>query len=305
MSLTIGPLIAVALLATPALAQHPPTAPLVLRLPGGSRAAGLGNAFTAGRGAEVLFSNPAQIGVLRGTTASLARFGSAATLGTLSTVGPLGKVAIGAGVQFLNYQSPAGPDLFSRPGILPVGGPLQSSSLAATVSASTRIKGVRFGIGGKYVQEYLGGLRDDGLALDIGVAREFGRATVGLAVQNVGDGLEILGQSASLPTRVSLGVISPSIRLSSYFDLTVAAAVARERDGRIAPGAGAELLYQPVDGWSFVGRVGARRVEGGTKPLESPVTLGGSFGLDRFWLDYTFQPSRGASATHRVGIRIQ
>lgn len=305
MSLPVRPLLGLALLSTPVLAQQAPIAPLVLRLPGGARAAGVGNAFTAGRGAEVIFYNPAQIGILRGTTMSLARFGSSATQGVLSTVGPFGKVAIGAGVQYLDYESPVTSGLYSQPGILPVGGPLQSSSLAATVAASTRIKGLRLGVGGKYVQEYIGGLRDGGLALDVGVAREFGRATIGLAVQNIGSRIEILGETASLPTRVSLGVISPSIRLGSYFDLVIVAAAARERDGRIVPGGGLELFYQPVEGWYFVGRVGARRVEGGITPRESPVTLGGSFGLDRFWLDYALQPSRGSSATHRIGIRIQ
>lgn len=306
MSLSLRPLLGLALLSTPLLAQQAPTAPLVLRLPGGARAAGVGNAFTAGRGAEVLFYNPAQIGILRGTTISLARFGSSATQGVLSTVGPFGKVAIGAGVQYLDYETPSGPDFFIRPALLPLGGQLPSSSLAATVAASTRVKGIRVGVGVKYVQERVGSLDDGGLALDIGVAREVGRATVGLAVQNIGGGLDIRQiEFASLPTRVNLGVISPSIRLGSYFDLVVAAAVARERDGRIVPGGGLELFYQPVEGWYFVGRVGARRVEGGIKPLESPVTLGGSFGLDRFWLDYALQPSRGSSATHRIGIRIQ
>lgn len=302
---TLRPLLLFALLAQPAPAQPAPTAPLVLRLPGGTRAAAVGNAFTAGRGAEVIFYNPAQIGILRGTTLSIGRFGSAATLGTLSTVGPFGKVVIGAGVQYLNYGSPVSSGLYSRPGILPVGGPLQSSSLAATVAVGTRIKGVRIGVAGKYLQENIGGLRDDGLALDAGVAREFRRATFGLAVQNIGGGVEILGERARLPTRVSLGAMSPSILLGSYFDLIVAAAVSRERDGRIMPGAGAELFYQPVEGWYLVGRAGVRRVDGGARPLESPLMLGGSFGLDRFWLDYAFQPSRGSTATHRVGIRIQ
>ena len=305
MSLRLRPFLIAALLASPAVAQQAPTAPLVLRLPGGTRAAGAGNAFTAGRGAEVLFYNPAQIGILRGTTVSLARFGSSATLGTLSTVGPFGKISLGAGIQYLNYGSALGSPVYSRPGALPDGGPFQSSSLVATVAASTRIKGLRVGLAGKYVQENLGGLRDDGAALDVGVARELGRFTIALAVQNIGEGIEILGQSASLPTRVSLGAISPSIFLGSYFDVSFAAAVSRERDGRITPGAGVELSYQPVEGWYFIGRVGGRRVEGGPRPLESPVTLGGSFGLDRFWLDYAFQPSRGSSATHRVGIRIQ
>jgi hypothetical protein len=299
-------LLAVALLAAPALAQQAPTAPLVLRLPGGTRAAGLGNTFAAGRGAEVLFYNPAQIGLTRGTAISLARFGSAATLGTLSTVGPFGKVSIGAGVQYLDYETPPGPDFFIRPALLPVGSSLPSSSLAAGMAVSTRIKGIRVGVGAKYVQERVGLLADGGLAFDVGLAREVGRATVGFAVQNLGSGFDVLHiNRASLPTRMSLAVASPTILLGTYFDLLATAGVSRERDGRMVPSAGVELVYQPLDGWSFVGRIGARRVEDGPAPLESPVTLGGSFGLDRLWLDYSFQPSRGVGATHRIGIRIQ
>lgn len=305
MSGAIRPLLALMLFSGAALAQTTPRAPLVLRLPGGTRAIGLGNAFVAGRGPEVIFYNPAQMSVLRGSTISLQRFGSAATLGSLSMVGPFGKISIGAGVQYLDYHTPSATTLYNRPGQLPLGGPLQSMSLAASVAATTRIKGVRVGVAAKYVQENIGGLRDDGLALDAGVAREVGRATVGLSVQNIGGGIEILGEDAELPTRVSLGAFSPSMLVSTYFDLVIAVAVSRERDGRIVPAAGAELLYQPVDGWYFVGRVGARRVEGGPRPLESPVTLGGSFGLDRFWLDYAFLPGRGSSASHRLGIRIQ
>jgi hypothetical protein len=305
MSLRFRTFLALCVMARPAAAQDAPTAPLVLRLPGGTRAAGAGNAFTAGQGAEVIFYNPAQIGVLRGSTVSLARFGSSATLGTFSTVGRLGKVAIGAGVQYLDYGAPVLAGLYSRPGLLPVDGPLQASSLAATAAIGARIKGLRIGVGGKYLQEFIGGLRDDGVALDAGIARDVGRTTVGLSVQNIGDALDILGKPASLPTRVSLGVVSPQIFLGTYLDLVAMGSVARERDGRIAPGGGLELHYQPVEGWTVIGRVGARRVEGGSRPLESPLTFGGSLGLDRVWLDYVFQPSRGSSATHRIGIRIQ
>lgn len=295
----------VALLSSPLGAQSKPTAPLVLRLPGGTRAAGMGNVFVTGRGAEAIFYNPAQIGTIRGTTLSLTRFGSSATLGTFSTVGALGKIAIGAGVQYLDYETPSGIGVYGRPGFLPAGGPLQSSSLGALLAAEARIVGVRFGVAGKYVQEQIDGNRDGSFALDAGLAREVGRISVGLSVQNLGRGLDILNQRASLPTRVTLGASSPTVQLGSYLDLILAAAVSRERDGRIVPGAGAELLYQSVEGWSWVVRAGVRRVEGGARPLESPITLGGSFGLDRFWLDYAFQPSRGAGATHRIGIRIQ
>lgn len=286
-------------------AQSDPSTPLVLRLPGGTRALGVGDAWVAGRGAEVLFYNPAQIGVLRGTTLSAQRFGDAATLGTLSTVGPFGKIWIGAGAQYLDYHAEPAAGLFTDPAGLTLRGPVNAASLAATVSAAFRFKGVRFGVGAKYVEERVGGARDNGAAFDFGAAREVRRATVALAVQNLGGDLELLGQEAELPTRVTLGVTSPSIRVSTFFDAGIALSVARERDGRIVPAGGAELIYEPVGGWYFVARAGARRVRSEPGRAESPVTFGGSFGLDRLWLDYAFQPYKGPGAAHRLGIRIQ
>lgn len=288
-----------------AAAQSHDPAPLVLQLPGGTRALGVGNAFVAGRGAEVLFYNPAQTLVLRGTTLSVERFGSASTLGTLSTVGPFGKVWLGAGVQYLDYHSLPGASFFTLPSNLTFRGPINSSSGAATVAVAMRWKGIRFGAAGKYVEERVGGLRDGGVAFDLGAAREVWRATVGISVQNLGEDLELLGQPGNLPTRVTFGAALPSILLSSFFDFTGFAAISRERDGRIVPGAGVELIYQPVDGWTFIGRAGARRVRDLPGRAESPLTVGASFGLDRLWIDYAFQPYRGPGSAHRVGVRIQ
>jgi hypothetical protein len=294
-------LLLVVLLAGTAAAQSAEPAPLVLQLAGGTRALGVGNGFTAGRGAEVLFYNPAQMFVLRGTTISLQRFGSASTLATLSTVGPFGKVSLGAGVQYLDYY--ASP-IVTQPGTLTMRGSINASSLAATIAVGVQWKGMRFGAAGKYLDERVGGLRDRGVALDLGVARDVMRGTLALTVQNLGGDLE-LEQEGELPTRVSLGAALPTILINGFFDFTAFAAVARERDGRIVPGGGGELIYQPVQGWTFIGRVGARRVAQGPERAESPVTLGGSFGLDRLWVDYAFQPYKGPGAAHRVGIRIQ
>ena len=292
-------------LAGVAAAQPHDPAPLVLLLPGGTRALGVGNAFVAGRGSEVLFYNPAQMFILRGTTLSMERFGSASTLGTLSTAGPFGKVYLGAGIQYLGYHSAPGASLYTLPSALTLQGSSNSSSAAATVALALRWKGVRFGAAGKYVEERVDGLRDGGAAFDVGAAREIGRGTVGISVQNLGGDLELLGQRGELPTRVTLGAALPSILLSSYFDFTGFAAVSRERDGRIVPGAGIELIYQPVDGWTFIGRAGARRVRNLPVRAESPVTVGASFGLDRLWIDYAFQPYRGPGSAHRFAIRIQ
>jgi hypothetical protein len=270
MSPRLRPFLFAALLASPAVAQQAPTAPLVLRLPGGTRAAGAGNAFTAGRGAEVLFYNPAQIGILRGTTVSLARFGSSATLGTLSTVGPFGKISLGAGIQYRTMDRPsaapsgAGP-ASSRWGTVPIlqpgrlrgrERPLSRASGSASPESMSRRISVVFGM----TAPRAGRRRGPGARPDHDRPWR---------VQNIGEGIEILGQSASLPTRVSLGAISPSILLGSYFDVSFAAVVSRERDGRIAPGAVSSF---PTSRWrggiSSGGREPSRRA--GPRPLESP-----------------------------------
>ena len=292
-------------LASPSAAQDPLPAPLVLLLPGGTRALGMGDAWVAGRGAEVIFYNPAQLPVLRGSAIGVARFGSTATLGTFSTVGPFGRIWIGAGVQYLDYQARPGFSIFGQPGELTLDGPYNASSLAATVSSAFRFKGVRFGVSGKYVEERIGGLQGGKAAFDFGVAREFFRGTFALSVQNVGSDVQLEADVSRLPTRVSFGVASPTIRVSTFFDFNFVASVARENDGRIVPAGGAELIYEPVGGWNFMVRAGARRVRKLLDRGESPVTVGGSFGLDRFWLDYAFQPYEGPGAAHRVSIRIQ
>lgn len=300
-------LIAVLALVPAALAaqQHPQTAPLVLRLPGGTRAMGLGNAFAAGRGTEVLFYNPAQLWNGRGSVVSVARFSGAATAASLATAGPFGKIAIGAGVQYLDYRTPPG-QVFTSPGELVAGGPVRSTSLVGTIAVAGRVKGVRVGLSGKYVQERFSGAVGDGLALDIGAAREFGRTTFALTVQNLGGSLNLASAEANLPARVTAGVMSPTIRLGTYFDLIAAGSISRERDGRIIPAGGVELVHNPLEGFNVVLRAGGRRVETGSTPQEFPATAGASIGYDRLWVDYAFQPSRdGGGAVHRVGIRIQ
>jgi hypothetical protein len=253
----------------------------------------------------VLFYNPAQMSLTRGSAISVQRIGSVSMLGTFSTVGALGRVAIGAGVQYLDYEhlDPGHP--FTTPPRLTSHGPLESASLAATVAAAIRWKGTRVGVGVKYLSEQVGPTRDAQVAVDIGAARELGRVTVALVVQNLGPGFEIQGFKADLPLRVTAGAALPEIRLGTFFDLVATAAISVERNGRILPGAGAELLFEPVAGWTVSARTGLRRRD--ESPLASTwaPTAGASFGLDRFSLDYGFEPTQGSGSTHRLGIRIQ
>ena len=56
------------------------TAPVVLRVAASPRAFGLGDAFVSGRGSEVVFYNPAQIGLTTGLFGAAARYGGASRI---------------------------------------------------------------------------------------------------------------------------------------------------------------------------------------------------------------------------------
>lgn len=288
-----------------ATAQEPPLAPVVLRLPSGTRALGMGNAFTAGRGPDVVFYNPAQMLQGRGSGLAVTRIGSHSTLGSASTVGALGAVAVGAGLQYLRHETPSPGSPFISPPLLTAGGPVASASLAAVVAAGLRWKGIRWGAAVRYVEEHVGGERDGGVTADLGAAREVGRVTLAVAVQHLGSGLALPGAESELPTLVSIGAAIPTISFATYFDFNALASVSVARDGRILPGGGAELSVEPVGGWTIALRAGARRRD--ERPFDSSwaPTLGAAFGLDRVALEYGFEPTRGPGATHRVGIRIQ
>ncbi len=277
-------------------------APTVLLVPAGTRAVGLGDAFVAGDGPEVLFSNPAQIGS-GGSTISLARFGRSATLGSLASAGRLAGHTVAIGVRFLDY----GPDGFPEPvGLLPARGPSDGTSLDAMVAVEQQWYGVKFGGAFHYVSEQQAAGRANGALFDLGASRRVLGVMFGAAVRNLGPTLELGGIRATTPLSVAVGAMREGMRVGTFFDLGLAAAVTRERGGRIVPGAGAELTWEPVAGWTVTGRAGVRRPGPAGLPGPSAASFGASFGLDGLSLDYAFQPWRGVTgAVHRIGLRIQ
>jgi hypothetical protein len=278
------------------------TAPLVLRIPASARAAAVGDGFAAGRGSDVLFYHPAQIGLTTGLSASVARYGSAATAASVATSSTLGLITIGAGVQWLDYGS--NPARFpTPPGDLTVSGET-SQSLAATAAAAIRFRGLRWGVAAKYVEERLPDARPNGAAFDVGVARELGRIPVAFVAQNLGGHLEDGGTSAPLPRRLVLGAATPRWPIHTWFDLSAIAALSWERESRLSPSGGVELTWVPLEGYSVAARIGARRVEGGPRSRR-PVTVGAGIGFDRFSLDYAYEGYSGAGGGHRFGIRLQ
>jgi len=60
-----------------------------------------------------------------------------------------------------------------------------------------------------------------------------------------------------------------------------------------------ELGYWPIQGRTFIARVGAQNVPEGEA---SPLSLGGSFRGDRIVLDYAFRPVDGFDDLHVITV---
>ena len=291
-----------------ALAQAPETGPLVLLLPASTRAMAVGNAWVAGRDEDVIFYNPAQlIGARPGVHLSLARYGSASTLGAMAGVyaaGPL-SLTLGWGVQILDFATRPGEAYPFVPAILGTRGTREALSMLATVGGAVTWKNFRGGIAVKYAADRVGtpsisaggvsSSRYETFLSDFGLSHNLLRGVAALAVQNVGRGWVEGSRRIQVPLQTSLGWTSNAWQ-PGPFDLAVAAQVTARR-GWIAPGGGVELGWGWIEGYSVALRAGVRRPETGS---ERPFTAGATFNADRFSLDYALQLFDGGRNAHRV-----
>ena len=289
--------------ATPAdgRAQSAEHGPLVLEMPASARGLALGGAFyTVGDDSDAVFHNPALIGGNGVIGGAMQRFGSASLLSTVSGAADWSSASVAIGVQTLGYGVPdGGAGVLSHDAqSLFTSGNTASSEVAVSVGYAREVRGVRAGITGKLVDQRLGGHHDATGAVDLGVAVGAGPARLGLAVQNLGPGLTLGEVEVPLPVRVTAAGSTPAIPVGPL-DLGWSAAVSREADGAVVPGAGMEVAYWPVRGRTFTARVGVRRSPDG---FGHPVTFGGAFNGDRLAIDYAWQRYDGGEAAHRFGL---
>lgn len=286
-------------LVTPATseAQADRYAPTVLQIAPTPRAATFGS-VTAVRDIEAVFSNPAMVGVAAGTIAGFGRFDAATHL-VLASATSLGSFSVGIGAQFLDALSQSN-ELPYWSYSLRAGGHLPATSAVGGLSLATTYRGNRVGATAKYVIQRIGSVEDAVPSLDVGLARDVSRYTVGVTVQNIGAGIHLPNSSAQLPLRVSAGVATYNWQVSQ-FDLNGSAGVSLLPDGIVLPAAGVEVNYNPLEGYSFAVRGSIRRPE---LRAQQPLTFGGSAGLDRFALEYAWEDWVGGGV-HRLALRVR
>ena len=275
--------------------------PLVLQLPTSAAAVSLGTAFPLSRRfSEVIFYNPALLSRVDGFGARVERFGSESTHVNLSAGTTWGAGSIGIGVQSLSYRTSA-----STIGEIPKGvsdlldgGDTAVSETVVSGAYARSFFGVRWGLTGKLIEQRLGGGKGSTVAADLGASKDLGPLTVGLAAQNLGDGLEVAGEELDLAERITLGAAFHGWQVSEL-DLGASVALSREADGEYLPAGGLEVAWWPVRGRTFIARAGFRRV---VDSAADNLTFGGSFIGDAITIEYAYQGHEGFDASHSFGV---
>lgn len=279
-------------------AQSYPLAPLIARLPGGTRALAMANANMGGRTSDVIFYNPAQIVDAGGTAASAEFYTGANLLVTVSTAFDIGAGALAVGVQSLTFSNPNSP--FALPDALGTTGAEASSGLVLATGYSRRVFGFRAGLNAKLLQQAIGMARDTRGSLDAGLSRDLWRGTLGLVVQNVGPAFRTAVGTAPQPQRTSLG-FSTGRYEAGMLDLSAAATTSLIRGRDFVAGGGGEVSYSWLDGYAVAVRAGVRDATAG----EGPWTAGLGLSADRVSLDYAFESRDHQSGAHRLEVRIR
>jgi hypothetical protein len=282
-------------------AQNVGYGPLALTLPASARTLGMGDVGVAGRDDDVIFYNPAQLMVARGTSFSLTRLSETARGGTMSTVLRLGPGAIGFGVNYLEYQVAPLTYPYQLQDVLAGNFALGTSAMGALGYAQT-YRGFRVGATAKYAMDAVDIERFAHGYGDFGIARDFrqGRYSTGLSVQNVGASLMRGSERIQAPTIATLGAATS--RQLGPLDGIATAGVSYSDLDEVTAGGGAELSWSWLSGYSIAGRAGVHQARQGG---DTEIMGGFGFTADRMTLDVALHRLPNDKAGIRAGIRIR
>jgi hypothetical protein len=215
-------------------------------------------------------------------------------------------MTLGWGVQALEFN-PSSSDAYPYvPAGLMTLGSGDGLSLLAAVGGAMVYKTIRIGITGKYATDRVAydadvplkaPTRHDAYLGDIGLGRTLLGGVAGLTLQNMSLGHVSSARHVDTPRQFSFGW--SDTHNTDQFDIAYGAQVTA-RDKWIAPGAGIEVGYGWIEGYSVAVRAGARRPE---TNAERPVALGATINADRLTIEYAVQFFDGGRTANRMTLR--
>jgi hypothetical protein len=296
-----------AVVATTADAQTIQYGPLALQLPASARSLAMADIGLTSRDDDVIFYNPSQLAVARGTSASFERMSPSTRGATMSTVLRIGGGAFGVGLNYLEYRTPS--LLFfpsSRADILLPSNPnIISSSALMTFGYGQSFGRYRVGVSANYAADAIPFDRLPSLVADAGVSRDFSRFTAALSLQHLGVAETTEGSSPLTgvrpPMKATLGLGWSGA--AGPLDITATSALSGARNElHLSPAAGAEIAWSWLSGYSVAARAGGRYHEAAG---DAPFTAGFGATADRVSLDVGFEFLRNSHVGCRAGFRIR
>jgi hypothetical protein len=277
--------------------------PRITQMSGSTRAMALGDAYMMDAGhADVIFYHPALLTNARGFGIDFQRWGPNSSSTAVSAAMQWLGGGLGVGLRTLQYSAPG-----SGPSAAPEGqddlfafGSVPVSERVATLAYARSIPfDIDLGIGANLVDERVGGSRQSVLLFDVSVARDLGPVVLGITAHDLGD--KPVLQTGAKPTRVVIGAGNYGEQLG-ILDYGYTASVGIS-DEEVTYGGGIEIGYWPIQGRTFVARVGFQNVPDGSEA--EPVTTGFAFWGDNVTVEWAFRPFSGGEegGTHRFGVR--
>lgn len=282
-------------------AQDPLPEPLVGVLPMGSRAMALGWAGPLGLpDPGTVLLHPALVAseerggpAAAGMQLDYTRLTGRATALGAAAVMPWFGGAVGVAVQALDYDGgtlPVFRDLW--PGDVATSSVGDGvSEMAASLVVGRRVGPVEVGVTGRIMTQRSGERSRSLEGFDVGVATRAGPVRIALSGRN-------LGTSGGLPAETVLGVGSGAAEVGPL-DVAAAGQLRVREDGEVVTSGGVEVAYWPVQGRTFIARMGLRDTVG---TAASPVTFGFGFRGDVLQLDYAFLLPDDDAGLHRITV---
>jgi hypothetical protein len=261
----------------------------------------LGDAYMMNaRHADALFYHPALLTGARGAGLEVQRWGSGSSAAAASAA--VGWLGGGAGIGLLTLQHGApGGGAAAAPGgqdHLFGSGDVAVSEKVAVVGFAHEVLGIDLGVAGKLVDERVGADHDTRVMVDLSLSTAVGPLTVGLTARDWGRE-PILDSVGDGPARLVLGAGAYG-REVGIFDVGVTTALSYSEARTVVSG-GLEVGYWPINGRTFVGRVGLSQVPEGEA---GPFSFGFAFWGDNIVFEWAYRPFDALDAgTHRFGVR--
>jgi hypothetical protein len=279
-------------------AQTPGRAAPLLELPAGARAVGLGGAAQLGAAdSDHMFQHPAYLGVggFRATAWLVDASGSAISLST-GTGAFGGRVALGVRAAEWTGVSPDA-SAGGLDGIFDTGDAGRSTTALTLGYARAIPFDLDLGVTATLVADRVDTSRPRTVAVDVGLGTEVGPLALALTARNLGNDLEFGSTAVPLPTRYEFAAGGYGQQLGPL-DLGAAVRAGIRDDDEFVYGGGLELGYYPIQGRTFIARVGGQSVPEGDG---AALTLGGSYRGDELTIDYAWRDVDGL-AVHTITL---